>query len=85
VSVANSTMPRIRPDISKAFRYRLKAMMLDRDWSPYDLSKASGVSAQHIYRICRGDQSPSLDMVKTLLRVFGKTMIIVDESEVRSK
>lgn len=73
-------MPKKRPDICAAVRYKISAEMLSRDWSAYDLAERSGVSANHIYRILNGKQSPSLKIVRDLLRAFGKAMVIVDES-----
>jgi transcriptional regulator with XRE-family HTH domain len=74
-------MPKKRPDICAAVRHRIRGEMLSRDWSAYDLADRSGVSANHIYRILKGEQSPSLEKVRDILRAFGKAMVIVDEAD----
>lgn len=72
-------MPRLRPDFAKSIRLTIRSTMAERDMNAYDLEKLTGVSAKHIYRICNGEQSPTIDVVQKIFRALRKTILIVDE------
>lgn len=78
-------MGKARPDFVKAIRFGIKARMAELDWSPYELADRSGVSVNHIYRILRDEQSPSLKTTQKILRALGKTLVVVDEDWARNK
>ena len=77
-------MARLRPDFTKSIRLTIRATLAERDMTAYDLENLSGISAKHIYRICDGEQSPTLEVLQRIFRALGKTLIVVDEASVNS-
>ena len=45
--------------MSKRFSYHLKRHFQTVDMNPYRLAKATGMHEQYVYKICRGEQRPS--------------------------
>lgn len=68
-----------KPDkMTEAIIHTIKAGMAEREWSAYTLAEESGVSVNHVYRILREQQNPSLDVVAKILRALDKKLAVVD-------
>lgn len=62
-------MPKTKPP--ETFASRLAALRTEAGVTVYRLAKTSGVSPQHIARMERGEQQPSLEVARKLARALG--------------
>jgi len=62
----------LQPD-GEDFAKQLRRRRLNKGLSPPKLSKLSGVSTSHIYRIERGERSPSYQIVLKLEKALEET------------
>jgi len=59
------------PKQPEDFAATLASLREAKGWSKYRLAKLSGVSAQHLLRLERGDQQPSLEVARKLAAALG--------------
>lgn len=56
----------------------LKELRLQQNWSLKTLEKNCGVCYQQLYKIEKGESTPSITLVDKILKAYGKQLTITD-------
>ena len=58
----------------------IEAARKEQGLSMRELSERSGVSMQYLYRVCRNEHVPRIDVLMKVLTALGKRFEIIDDS-----